>query len=57
MIKLRKKDGAAFRRPFKLSLAESILGFKKQKAHEKHLRRTSRRQEETDPFNTVRIKG
>lgn len=39
MIKLRKKDGAAFRRPFKLSLAESILGFKKQKAHEKHLRR------------------
>lgn len=55
MIKLRKKDGAVFRRPFKLSLAESILGFKKQKAHEKHLRRTNQRQGEIDPFNTVKI--
>jgi hypothetical protein len=55
MIKLRKKNGTV-RRTTTEPTAESILGHKIQKAHEKFLRRMNKRQGKMgDPFNTIKI--
>lgn len=53
MIKLRKKGSSLLMVP--IEPQESITERKKQRAHEKFLRRDTRRGGRSDPFNAIRI--